>query len=543
LRISFSNADREQIKSLGISTARVLKQIDSLRRTDSFIRLKRPCTLGDAVRKIDNADFARYADLQSRAAAQGRFIKFVPASGAATRMFQSLLQIFYLPQFLEKDELQKRLDQGVSIACDFKRFIDELGRFAFADDLRQVLARDGYTLEEVVNEGHFRLLLEYLLTERGLGYGSLPKAMLLFHSYPEEHRTAFEEQLAESAAYLGSESGRLNLHFTIAGEYRTRLHALREDVCRRYADRYGLTFDVSFSCQKSSTNTIAVDMKGRPFRDRLGRLHFRPAGHGALLDNLNDLRADLVYIKNVDNVVPDRLKGPVCLWKKALGGYLISIQDAVHSLLRRMKGPDRGQAVREAARFAARELPFSFPAGFDQYPEENKRSFLTNILDRPIRVCGMVPNTGEPGGAPFWVEEENSGLSVQIVEKSQVNFDSPEQNAIWNSSTHFNPVDIVCCVRDFEGKPYDLRKFVDPKAVIITRKSVDGTDIQALELPGLWNGSMAGWITLFIEVPAVTFNPVKSLFDLLRPEHQPETGCNESELSVTPGKPVHPLMS
>ena len=339
-------------------------------------------------------------------------MKFVPASGAATRMFQSLLQIFYLPQYLERDELQKKVDQGVSIACDFKRFVDELDKFPFVHSLRQVLAYDGYILDDIVRDGHFRILLEYLLTERGLGYGSLPKAMLLFHSYPEEHRTAFEEQLAESVMYLGADSGNCSLHFTISGGARRQAsRALTEEVCRRYADRYCTAFDVSFSFQKSSTNTIAAGYERISLSDRFGRLHFRPAGHGALIENLNDLQADLIYIKNVDNVVPDRLKETVCFWKKVLGGYLVSIQKIIHSLLRRMNGPDSSQAVQEAAGFATRELLLSLPAGFEIWPEDKKRTFLFELLDRPIRVCGVVPNAGEPGGAPFWVEGENGELS------------------------------------------------------------------------------------------------------------------------------------
>jgi len=522
MTIRFTNADHQQMRSLGIDTAGVFDQIDTFRRSDFFVHLKRACTLGDGVRKIEEADLEKCISLHASAAGQGRFMKFVPASGAATRMFQSLLQIFYLPQYLERDELQKRLAQGVSIACEFKRFVNELDRFPFARNLREALACDGYILEEIVREGHFRILLEYLLTERGLCYGSLPKALLLFHSYPEEHRTAFEEHLAESVTYLGVDNGRVILHFTISEEHERAFQALREDVCRRYSERFCTTFDVSYSFQKSSTNTIAVDVNGFPFRDRLGRIHFRPAGHGALIENLNDLGADLVYIKNVDNVVPDRLKKTVCFWKKVLGGHLVSVQETIHSLLRRLKGADSSQAVLEAARFAAWELPLIFPAGFKTWPEEKKRSLLVGVLDRPIRVCGVVPNAGEPGGAPFWVEGNNGDQSVQIVEKAQVDLSSPEQNVIWSSSTHFNPVDIVCCVRDFEGKPYDLKKFVDPKAVIITRKSIDGTDIRVLELPGLWNGGMADWITVFVEVPPATFSPVKSVYDLLRPEHQQE---------------------
>jgi hypothetical protein len=273
-------------------------------------------------------------------------------------------------------------------------------------------------------------------------------------------------------------------------------------------------------------------MKGTPVRDKSGRLHFRPAGHGALIENLNELKADLVYIKNVDNVVPDRLKETVGFWKKVLGGFLVWVQEEIHSFLRRMQGPDSSLAVREAADFAKRELLLTFPAGFETWPEDQRRDLLMKLFDRPIRVCGVVPNAGEPGGAPFWVEGENGEVSIQIVEKAQVDLSSPEQSAIWNSSTHFNPVDIVCCTRDFEGNPYDLKKFVDPKTVIITKKSKGTSDIQALELPGLWNGGMAQWITVMVEVPPATFNPVKSVYDLLRPEHQPD---NADTIHLPPG--------
>jgi hypothetical protein len=525
MTIRFTNADRRQMKALGVSAARVVEQIETFRRSDSLVGLDRPCTIGDGVRKIDDSDVHKYTALHASAAGRDRFMKFVPASGAATRMFQSLLQIYYLPQYLERDELQIRLAQGVSIACDFKRFVDRLHEFPFVHSLSQVLADDGYDLDDLRRDGPFQILLEYLLTDIGLGYGCLPKAMLLFHSYPEEQRTAFEEQLAESAMYLGTKGGKCSVHFTVPEEHEAGFLKLKDIACRRCSDRHARDFDVSFSFQKHSTNTIAVDMNGSPFRDRFGRLHFRPAGHGALIENLSDLHADLIYIKNVDNVVPDRLKETVSFWKKVLGGCLVSIQEKTHSFLRLMHGPDAGQTVLEAADFASRELLSSFPDGFKMWPVDKRRSFLIKLLDRPIRVCGVVPNSGEPGGAPFWVKGENGEVSIQIVEKAQVDLNSPGQNAIWNSSTHFNPVDIVCCTRDFEGNPFDLKKFVDPKAVIISRKSKDTSDIQALELPGLWNGGMADWITLMIEVPPATFNPVKSVYDLLRPEHQPERTC------------------
>ncbi|MCE5334300.1 MAG: DUF4301 family protein [Desulfobacteraceae bacterium] len=519
MNIRFTRPDYHQMEALGIDPEKVLDQVNTFRKSDFFVRLNRPCTLGDGVKTIDPEDAPGFIALHEKASRDSRFMKFVPASGAATRMFQSLLQIYYLPQYLERDELERRVSQEVAIACDFVRFIEELHQFAFFDDLREILAGDGFELEEVVQTGQYRLLLDYLLTDSGLGYGFLPKALLKFHAYPEENRTAFEEQLAESMYFLGNKS--CKLHFTVPEESQNRFRAHMEAVCENYRQRFGMEFDVCFSSQKPSTNTIAVNLEGVPFRDRFGRLHFRPAGHGALLENLNDLSADLIYIKNVDNVVPDRLKESVCRWKRILGGYLLSVERQIHSLVRRMKAME-GQAVREAAAFINRELLVPLPVGFDMWPEEKRRLLLLDSLDRPIRVCGVVPNSGEPGGAPFWVENENGSISIQIVEKAQVDMDSPEQRQIWKSSTHFNPVDIVCCVRDSEGEAFDLRNYVDPRAVIITRKSKDGQDIQALELPGLWNGSMAHWVSIFVEVPPETFNPVKSVYDLLRPEHQPE---------------------
>lgn len=521
MNIRFTDADRLQMGAMGIDPAQVLAQIGIFHKSSVSIRLNRPCTLHDGVRKIDGALAEKYLELHGRAAAEGRFMKFVPASGAATRMFHSLLQIYYLPQFLEKDELHKRADQGVSIACDLIRFVENLHRFAFVRDLGEALARDGLYLEDVVRSYRYRTLLEYLLTERGLNCGSLPKALLPFHSYPDECRTAFEEHLVESTMFAQAGNGGCKIHFTIPREHETGFCALMEKAVRSCGKRHGASFAIDFSHQKPSTDTVAVDLKNRPFRDRSGRLHFRPAGHGALLENLNELGGDLVYIKNIDNIVPDGLKEPVSHWKKVLGGCLVAIQQEIHSRIRAMTRPDYGPAVREAARFAASELLLSFPEGFDEWPEERKRGVLLERLDRPIRVCGVVPNAGEPGGAPFWVEDPDGELSVQIVEAAQVDFGSGRQKDIWTSSTHFNPVDIVCSTRDFQGKPFDLKKFVDPAAVIVTKKSKDGVDIKALELPGLWNGSMAHWITVFIEVPLVTFNPVKSVYDLLRPEHQP----------------------
>ena len=295
---------------------------------------------------------------------------------------------------------------------------------------------------------------------------------------------------------------------------------LWNDVCPLYEERHGVKFSVSFSFQKSCTDTIAVDLDNLPFRERLGALHFRPGGHGALLENLNGFDEDFIYIKNIDNVVQDRFKSEVAVWKQVLGGCLADTQETVHRTLRMMEERPSVALTEEAASFAREKLLIHFPRDFESWAVERKRQFVFDKLNRPIRVCGVVQNSGEPGGAPFWVQDGDGDLSLQIVEQAQVNLKDPDQRAVWMSSTHFNPVDLVCAKKDYRGKPFDLREYVDRTAVLISRKSREGREIKALELPGLWNGSMADWITVFVEVPMITFNPVKTVFDLLRPEHQ-----------------------
>jgi hypothetical protein len=290
-----------------------------------------------------------------------------------------------------------------------------------------------------------------------------------------------------------------------------------------YEGRYDVRFQVDFSIQKESTNTIAVDPENHPFRLEDGKLLFRPSGHGALIENLNDLKGDVIFIKNIDNVVPDRLKDTTYLWKKALAGYLVKIQKGISSYLEKLTGgKEEASFLNEVMDFARYELSFSIPKDFRSKSKREKRELLLSTLNRPLRVCGVVKNQGEPGGGPFWVEGRDGNLSIQIIEEAQVNPNSAGQREVWNSATHFNPVDIVCAVRDYRGTPFDLGKYVDPHMIIITKKSQEGRELKALELPGLWNGAMAGWNSIFVEVPLITFNPVKTINDLLRPEHQPQ---------------------
>ena len=519
-RFLFTDSDRRQMDALGIPEARVREQVEIFSRTSCGVRLKRPCRIGDGVQRIPADEKEHYVRLHKAAAREARFSKFVPASGAASRMFQSLLQIFHLPHFLDRGELHRRAGQGVALACYFLRFLEDLHKFAFFEDLEGVLRKDGHWFGGLVEDGQFYVLLEYLLTSRGLNYGFLPKALLKFHRYEGERRTAFEEQLVESIDYLCDDKGFLRVHFTVPPEREERFAELLSDVCATYEGRYGVRFSVSFSYQKSSTDTIAVDLDNFPFRERLGALHFRPGGHGALLENLNDLSGDFVYIKNIDNVVQDRFKAEVAVWKQVLGGCLAATQEKVHGTLQMIEERPSVGLTEEAASFAREKLLIHFPPAFDSWSVERKRQYVFDKLNRPIRVCGVVQNSGEPGGAPFWVEDEDGDLSLQIVEQAQVNLNDPDQKAIWMSSTHFNPVDLVCAVKDYRGKPFDLREYVDRNAVLISKKNREGREIKALELPGLWNGSMADWITVFVEVPLITFNPVKTVFDLLRPEHQ-----------------------
>ncbi|MHC1727611.1 MAG: DUF4301 family protein [Syntrophobacteraceae bacterium] len=516
----FNAADRKQMESLGIPESRVLSQIEIFRKSSYYVHLSRPCSLGEGVQKIPSFEAEKYLQLHHRASNTGRFQKFIPASGAATRMFQSLLQIYYLPQYLDPDELYRKAEQGVAIACDFLRFLDSLSKFAFFDDLEKVIAEDGWSLDDLICSVNYRAILDYLLTDQGLNYGALPKALLKFHRYQSECLTAFEEHLIDGACYLRNKTGQCNIHFTVSPDHEEGFKSLLDRVRTRYEERFSTRFNIRFSFQELSTKTIAVTMDNMPFREKSGRLHFRPGGHGALLGNLSKLCGDLVYIKNIDNVIPAHLKDKVLLWKRILGGYLVEVQELVHGTIRELMSNPSEERISDATKFARERLLLHLPESFESLPTDQKCATLLSKLNRPIRVCGVVPNSGEPGGAPFVVESKDGIFSLQIVEKAQVDFESAEQTGIWNSSTHFNPVDIVCALRDFEGKPFILKDHVDDDAVFISKKSKDGQDIKALELPGLWNGSMANWITVFIEAPTITFNPVKTLFDLLRPEHQ-----------------------
>ncbi|MCX8012648.1 MAG: DUF4301 family protein, partial [Desulfobacterota bacterium] len=359
-----------------------------------------------------------------------------------------------------------------------------------------------------------------LLTDLGLTYAQLPKALIKFHTYPDGNRTALEEHLVEAVAYVQDQNKISRLHFTVSPEHEKLFVQHLKIVKPKYEEKYQVKFQVDFSLQKPSTNTIAVRLDNHPFRDKAGRLVFRPGGHGTLIENLNALNADLIYIKNIDNVTPDRLKDETFLWKKILGGYLVKTQERIFAYLKELENREDKKLLKEIFDFTNDELFILPPSNKQLSSLKNKREFLFKKLNRPIRIGGMVKNQGEPGGGPFWVKGKDEALSLQVVEDAQVDMTSKEQRLIWNQATHFSPVDFVCGVRDYKGDPFDLKKYVDPAAVFISLKSKDGEPLKALELPGLWNGGMADWISIFVEVPLITFTPVKTVNDLLRPEHR-----------------------
>jgi len=517
----FTTADTADIRNHGLSVEEAERQLCLFEKSPPHLQLDRPCTLGDGIRALSDAEIAAATAAHAAASHEGRLMKFVPASGAATRMFQALLAERETAATLNREDALLRRARGDRNADTVVRFMEAIDRFAFADDLRAGMAARGYDLPALLRRGEFGTILDALLSPEGLDVSARPKGLLQFHRYPEGNRTAFEEHLAEAAGTVRNRHSTCRVHFTVSPEHEERFRKILAAVYDTIERRHDIRLEDDFSTQKRSTDTIAVDLQHRPFRTAQGALLFRPGGHGALIENMSELAGDLIFVKNIDNVVPDWRRADTLKWKKILAGLLVIIQRNIFDHLARLQGRPEPAVVESALRFAHEDLCLSVPAQFDRSSVEVQRQRLIEIFDRPVRVCGVVRNTGEPGGGPFWVRGRDGSLSLQIVESAQVDPAQQEQQAIFSAATHFNPVDLVCGVRNHRGEQFDLRRFVDSEAVFITRKSMDGRDLKALERPGLWNGAMAHWTTVFVEVPGSTFTPVKTVLDLLRPEHQP----------------------
>lgn len=506
----------KQLREKDISKEAALSQIETFKSGIPFTKLLRPCTIGDGIENIDN-QIENYVEIFEKSTAQKEVTKFVPASGAASRMFKELLSASSEVDEVNRDTL---IEEDTKDSNTFLTFIDNISKFAFFDHLNKALAKDELNLENLLQEGKYKNIADYTLGPSGLNYTNLPKGIIEFHKYRDGSRTAFEEHLAEARVYSKDGKEISRVHFTVSPEHLEKVRGLIEDKLALY-ETEGVGFDVSYSVQKPSTDTMAVDMDNNPFLNSDGSIVLRPGGHGALIENLNDLDCDIAFIKNIDNVVPDRLKPDTYLYKKALGGYLLDIQTRMFAYVEELDdGHFTPELIESITNFMVDELKTELPSSFEDLSDTQKVDFMLSKLNRPIRVCGVVKNVGEPGGGPFWIRNSKGQVSKQIVESAQVDLDSSEQKAIWESSTHFNPVDLVCGLKNYMGESFDLREYVDPDMGFVSHKSKDGRDLKALELPGLWNGAMADWNTLFVEVPLITFNPVKGILDLLRPEHQ-----------------------
>lgn len=509
----FTAEDLPNLSERGISQEKAANQVRTFREGIPPVRLARAAVVGDGIQRFSGAQQRRLRDHYHKHREGLQVVKFIPASGAASRMFKSLFG--FLDAFDPgRDSLAAYLGQPEHKGV--RTFYEGLQRFPFYELIRSRIGTEpegeGAWLYAFVRE---------MLTEEGLNYGFYPKGLLPFHAYDGKLATPFAEHLKEGAAYARSADA-ARLHFTISSQHRDLFEEEYRRVAEGVQQQTGCAFHIGYSYQKPSTDTLAVTPDNQPFRDQEGQLLFRPGGHGALLENLNEQEADLLFIKNIDNVVPERSLPEVAAWKEVLGGYLLELQEQAFTYARMLaEGNLDLPLLKRVYEFLETGLNTHFPPSYDGYTLEERVAVLKDKLARPIRVCGMVRNEGEPGGGPFWILDAHGHESLQIVESAQVQMDHEAQRQIFENATHFNPVDIVCGVRDAFGQKFNLMNYVDSAQGFITEKTYEGKPLKALELPGLWNGGMAFWNTVFVEVPITTFNPVKTVNDLLKPAHQP----------------------
>ncbi|MGM9760285.1 MAG: DUF4301 family protein [Parabacteroides sp.] len=501
--------DLELLKAKGISEAKLEEQLACFAKGFPFLEIADSASVDRGIMVIPQEAQSTYmAAWDAYLAKNKRIVKFVPASGAASRMFKNLFE------FLSAD-------YNEPTNAFEKKFFGEITKFAFYPALNaKCEENEGKDIPALVAEGAYKAVVANLLEAKGLNYGQLPKGLLLFHTYPDRVRTAMEEHLAEGAMYAKNNAGEVNIHFTVSPEHKAlfeQLVAVKKD---EYEDKFSVKYDISFSVQKPSTDTVAAAMDNTPFRDKNDNLLFRPGGHGALIENLNDVDADVIFVKNIDNVVPDSFKCATVIWKKVIAGVLVSIQEKIFNYLRLIdSGKYTHEQVEEMIHFLQNDLCTKNP-DTKLLEDAELILYIKSKLMRPLRVCGMVKNVGEPGGGPFLAVNPDGTISLQVLESSQIDMKDPAKKAMFEQGTHFNPVDLVCAVKDYQGNKYNLPEFVDKNTGFISFKSKDGRELKALELPGLWNGAMSNWNTIFVEVPIETFNPVKTVNDLLRAEHQ-----------------------
>lgn len=500
--------DVKQISARGITVQNVEKQLDEIKKGFPFLKIVAPASIGKGIMEVGEEAREHYIKVwEEYINGAHRIMKFVPASGAASRMFKGLFA------FLDADYDVPTTDFEVE-------FFENRRKFAFKKALcAKCKDNNGTNVCGLIDAKEYKTVVANLLNKEGLNYGQLPKGLLLFHNYDEGARTPMEEHLVEAALYAVSQ-GEANVHFTVSHEHIELFKNKVEEKLAHYEAKFGVKINVSFSEQKPSTDTIAANPDGTPFRNDDGTLLFRPGGHGALIENLNDIDADVIFIKNIDNVVPDRLKGETVTYKKLLAGILIDLQKRSFEYLNLLEtGCYTHEQLEEIIRFVQRDLSCR-KLDIKDLEDTELVLYLRNKLNRPLRVCGMVKNVGEPGGGPFLCYNQDGTVSLQILESSQIDTNNEEYVRMFKEGTHFNPVDLVCATKDYKGRSFNLPDYIDKATGFISNKSKNGRELKALELPGLWNGAMSDWNTVFVEVPISTFNPVKTVNDLLREQHQ-----------------------
>lgn len=514
VEIKMPTVDFVQIQQHGVLLENYLNQLNIFKDGITKTVLLEPATVSHGILKFSDDDFKQKAVFFDANKVNIKLTKFVPASGAASRMFKFLNE--FLNDFnIENESINGYINRKKDIELSI--FIVGLEKFPFYKDVDKQLREiypDFKLLERDYKTYYF---IKLILSSDYLDFANKPKGVLSFHKYKTHTATAVEEHLHECVDYASS-NGSSNLQFTVSESHQELFETIVDEVKSKVEEESGTTINVSYSFQNKSTDTIAVDAKNKAFRDKNDRLFFRPGGHGALIENLNALEADIVFIKNIDNVIQNQIE-TISLYKKGLAGVLVELQQQVFQYLNEIENRSE-EELDEIVEFTKNKLNTVFIEDFSKYTLEHKIDYLKSVLDKPIRVCGMVKNEGEPGGGPFWVQGEKGAISLQIVESSQVDLDNVKQAKILASATHFNPVDLVCGIRNYKNEKFNLTEFIDHNSGFIVKKNLNGKPLKSYELPGLWNGAMAKWITIFVEVPLITFNPVKTINDLLKPAHQ-----------------------
>ena len=517
--MKFSQKDIAQIQDKGLSLKEIEDQIAIFKRGNKPVKILSAATLGHGISEVDTKQADKFICIFEDLKHNLKLLNFIPASGAATRMFKELY-VFVENFDPENDSLQEYFRRNESE--NLEQFLSNLHKLPFYEETLSSAIKNYPDFENSSEGIKNYYLVRSMLFEPGLELGNFPKGLVPFHKYKEFTATAFEEHLYETVTYA-EKNNKATLHFTVSKEHLDKFKNEYDKIRTRVEEQTGAVFQIGFSFQDQNTDTIAVDSSNEIFRTSTQEMFFRPGGHGALIENLNNLDADIVFIKNIDNLVIESNRKEVAFYKKMLAGNLLKVQQECFYYLEILDAQNFTEvSLKQIIDFSKNQLSLNFLSGVESLSEEEQIHKLKELINRPLRVCGMVKNEGEPGGGPFLVEFENGDSSLQIIEGAQIDSKDPQQKEIAQNATHFNPVDLVCGLKNYKGEKFDLNNFVDPEMSFITSKTKDGKVLKALELPGLWNGAMAKWNTVFVEVPVSTFNPVKTVADLLKPTHQPK---------------------